>query len=142
TVTDSSGQYRISELPPGIYEITYSLLGFATVRREGVEVTGSGVIAINIEMRVGNVSETLTVTGETPIVDTQTTRRETVLSNATINVLPRRGGYGALLAALPAMQTSGTDQIFSAQTTPQMTMFTTHGGRANEGRVMVDGQIG
>src|SRR4029450_768469 len=49
-VTDSSGQYRISELPPGIYEITYSLLGFATVRREGVGVTGSGVIAIKIEM--------------------------------------------------------------------------------------------
>jgi Carboxypeptidase regulatory-like domain len=139
TVTDSSGQYRITELPPGIYEITYSLLGFATVRREGVEVTGSGVIAINIEMRVGNVSETLTVTGETPIVDTQTTRRETVLSNATINVLPVSRGYGALLAAIPAMMTSGTDQVFSAQTTPQMTMFTTHGGRANEGRVMVDG---
>jgi hypothetical protein len=139
TVTDNTGQYRITELPPGVYEITYSLVGFATVRREGVEVTGSGVIAINVEMRVGNVTETLTVTGETPIVDTQTTRHETVLSNATINVLPVSRGYGALLAAIPAMQTSGTDQIFSAQTTPQMTMFTTHGGRANEGRVMVDG---
>src|SRR5262245_28308301 len=42
-VTDATGQYRITELPPGIYEITYSLLGFATVRREGVEVAGSGV---------------------------------------------------------------------------------------------------
>jgi Carboxypeptidase regulatory-like domain len=139
TVTDSTGQYRITELPPGIYEIVYSLVGFATVRREGVEVAGSGVIAINVEMRVGNVLETLTVTGETPIVDTQSTRRETVLSNATINQLPVSRGYGALLATIPAMMTSGTDQIFSAQTTPQMTMFTTHGGRANEGRVMIDG---
>jgi hypothetical protein len=139
TVTDATGQYRITELPPGSYEITYTLNGFATVRREGVEVTGSGVIPINIEMHIGNVSETLTVTGETPIVDTQTTRHETVLSNAVINVLPVSRGYGALLAVIPAMMTSGTDQIFSAQTTPQMTMFTTHGGRANEGRVMIDG---
>src|SRR5262249_3166722 len=52
TVTDNTGQYRITELPPGIYEITYSLLGFATVRREGVEVAGSRVIAINVEMHV------------------------------------------------------------------------------------------
>jgi hypothetical protein len=138
-VTDDTGQYRITELPPGIYEITYTLNGFTTVRREGVEVTGSGVIAINVEMRIGNVTETLTVTGETPIVDTQTTRRELVLSNAVINVLPATRGYGALLTAIPALMTSGTGQVFSSQTTPQMTMFTAHGGRANEGRVMVDG---
>jgi Carboxypeptidase regulatory-like domain len=138
-VTDDSGQYRITDLPPGIYEITYTLNGFTTVRREGVEVTGSGVIAINIEMRVGNVTETLTVTGETPIVDAQTTRRELVLSNEVINVLPATRGYGAILTAIPALMTSGTGQIFSSQTTPQMTFFTTHGGRASEGRIMVDG---
>jgi hypothetical protein len=138
-VTDDTGQYRISELPPGIYQITYTLVGFATVRREGVEVAGSGVIPINIELRVGNVAETVTVTGETPIVDTQTTRHETVLSKEIINVLPASRGYGALLTAIPSLMTSGTDQVFSAQTTPQMTMFTTHGGRANEGRIMVDG---
>ena len=138
-VTDDTGQYRITELPPGIYQITCTLAGFATVRRERVEVAGSGVIPINMELRVGNVSETVTVTGETPIVDTQTTRRETVLSNDVINVLPASRGYGALLTAIPALMTSGTDQVFSAQTTPQMTMFTTHGGRANEGRITIDG---
>jgi hypothetical protein len=138
-VTDDTGQYRITELPPGTYGITYTLMGFTTVRREGVEVSGSGVITISTDMQVGSVVETLTVTGETPIVDTQTTRRETVLSNAVINVLPVSRGYGALLTAIPALMTSGTDQVFSAQTTPQMTMFTTHGGRANEGRIMVDG---
>src|SRR5262245_6899029 len=68
-VTDATGQYRITELPPGPYEVTYTINGFATVRRGGVEVAGSGVIVVNVEMRIGNVSETLTVTGETPIVD-------------------------------------------------------------------------
>src|SRR6185503_8346859 len=61
-VTDGSGQYRITELPPGTYTLTVSLSGFSTVKREGVEVTGSGVIPINIAMRVGAVAETITVT--------------------------------------------------------------------------------
>src|SRR5262249_4197371 len=103
------------------------------------ELSGSGVFTVGVDMRVGDIAETVTVRGETPIVDTQTTRHETVLSNAVINLLPASRGYGALLAAIPSLMTSGTDQIFSAQTTPQMTLFTTHGGRANEGRVMIDG---
>src|SRR5579884_1148560 len=78
-VTDGSGQYRITELPPGTYTLTFTLAGFGTVKREGVEVTGSGVIPINVEMRVGAISETITVTGETPVVDTQSTRRQAVL---------------------------------------------------------------
>ena len=61
-VTDGTGQYRFTDLPPGGYVITFKLAGFGTVRREGVELTGSGVIAINIEMRVGTISETVTVT--------------------------------------------------------------------------------
>src|SRR3984893_18470297 len=74
-VTDGSGQYRITELPPGTYTLTAALSGFSSVKREGVEVTGAGVIPINIQMRVGTVTETITVTGETPVVDTQSARR-------------------------------------------------------------------
>ena len=87
-VTDSSGQYRITELPPGRYQIIFALTGFTAVRRQGVDVRGSGVIPINAELRVGALEETITVTGETPLVDTQTTRRETVLTTETIQTLP------------------------------------------------------
>src|SRR5262245_23038422 len=62
-VTDGSGQYRIVDLKPGTYTVTFTLSGFATVKREDVEVTGAGVTTINAEMRVGAVSETVTVTG-------------------------------------------------------------------------------
>src|SRR4029434_8742608 len=68
-VTDGTGQYRLPELPPGPYTMTFSLPGCATVRREGIELTGVAVTAINIDMRVGGLQETTTVTGETPIVD-------------------------------------------------------------------------
>src|SRR6187399_3597401 len=47
-VTDSTGQYRITELPPGTYAVTFSLSGFTTLRRDPVTVSGSGVIPINV----------------------------------------------------------------------------------------------
>ncbi len=137
-VTDNSGQYRITELPPGTYTLTFTLTGFSTVRREGIAVSGSGVITINADLRVGAVAETVTVTGETPVVDTQSARRQAVLSNDVINSLPATRSYGALLTAIPGLQVDNTANR-GAQTTPFMTMFTANGGRANEGRMMIDG---
>ncbi len=116
--------------------MTFTLTGFTTVKREGVEVTGSGVIPINIAMRVGAVAETVTVTGETPVVDTQSARRQSVLSNDVIGTLPATRTYGALLSALPGLQVQG---VGPAAITPFMAMFTANGGRANEGRMMIDG---
>jgi len=54
-VTDGTGQYRLTDLLPGAYVVTFSLSGFATVKREGIEVSGSGVITLNIDLRVGSV---------------------------------------------------------------------------------------
>ena len=70
-VTDGNGRYRIENLFPGDYTVTFSLAGFATVRREGLLVSGTTVIAVDADMKVGGVQETITVTGETPIVDVQ-----------------------------------------------------------------------
>jgi Carboxypeptidase regulatory-like domain/TonB-dependent Receptor Plug Domain len=136
-VTDDTGQYRITELPPGNYTLTFTLSGFATVKREGIEVSGSGVIPISIEMRIGNLSETITVSGETPVVDTQSARRQSVLSSDIINTLPATRTYGALLTAIPGVQVGVGNG--SAMTTPNMSFFTANGGRANEGRMMIDG---
>src|SRR3990172_248454 len=68
-VTDGAGQYRIIDLNPATYSLTVTLPGFATVKRDGIELAGSGTITIPIEMRVGTLEETITVTGETPVVD-------------------------------------------------------------------------
>ena len=67
-VTDGNGQYRIVDLRPGTYDVTFTLTGFSTVKREDVAVSGSGVITINADLRVGALEETLTVTGTSPIV--------------------------------------------------------------------------
>src|SRR5919197_796191 len=66
-VTDGTGQYRIENLRPGVYSVTFTLPGFATSRREGIELTGTFVATINGDMRVGALEETITVSGETPI---------------------------------------------------------------------------
>jgi hypothetical protein len=135
TSTDGSGQYRIEALPPGSYTVTFTLPGFTTVNREAVQVSGAGVITIGVDMRVGGVQESITVTGETPVVDVQSTRRQQVLDNELVNALPSSRGYGALLNAVPAIQGG----YMTAQVTPAMTFFTTHGGRPNEGKVQIDG---
>ena len=79
-VTDGSGQYRIVDLLPGTYTVAFTLPGFSTVRREGVEVTGSFAATINADLKLGTLEETITVTGETPTVDVQNSLRQTVLS--------------------------------------------------------------
>ena len=136
-VTDGTGQYRIVELPPGPYEITFTATGFNVVKRQDVEVTGSGAVLINIEMRAGSVAETIIVAGTTPAVDTQSANRQSVLSTEIINSVPATRSYGALLIGIPGLQV-GLGNM-SRQTAPFMTTFTANGGRANEGRMMIDG---
>src|SRR5690349_24450188 len=65
-VTDGTGQYKIVDLRPGTYTVTFALPGFSTVKREGVELSGAFTATVNADLRVGAVEETLTVTGETP----------------------------------------------------------------------------
>src|SRR5688572_25119872 len=69
TTTDGAGRYRIEDLRPGTYSVTFTLPGFATVKRDGLIVSGTGVITVDSDLRVGGVQETVTVTGETPVVD-------------------------------------------------------------------------
>jgi hypothetical protein len=134
-VSDGNGQYQILNLPPGAYTVTFSLQGFTTLVREGVELTGGGVTAINAELRVGAVAESITVTGETPVVDIQSSRQQTVLGGEIVRALPASRGYGNYLATLPAIQATGFNNGVATNTN----FFTARGGRANEGVVQIDG---
>src|SRR5204862_5630662 len=87
-VTDGTGQYRIVDLRPGTYTVTFGLTGFSTVKRDGIELSGSFVATVNADMKVGAVEETITVSGATPIVDVQSVRRQTTLSNETLTTVP------------------------------------------------------
>jgi hypothetical protein len=140
-ISDGTGQYRVTDLPPGSYVLTFSLPGFTTVKREGLAVSGSGVITANADLRVGAVAETVTVTAASPVVDTQSVRREVVLNAETLSTLPATRGYGSALAAVPALNIGGVAGAgaTTAPTTPSMMFFTAHGGASGEGRVMTNG---
>src|SRR6185369_2667284 len=70
-ITDGSGQFRIVDLRPGTYAVTFTLPGFNTFKRDGIELTGALTATVNADMKVGALEETVTVTGETPIIDVQ-----------------------------------------------------------------------
>ena len=139
-VTDGTGQYRLINLPPGSYTLTMTLQGFTTVRREGLELTAAAVTTIDIVMRLGSVEETITVTGATPIVDVQSANRGVTLTSDVVNQLPSTRGYNALVQLIPSITSSTSNQV---QITPTIQFFSSHGGRTNEGRVLLDGlQVG
>jgi hypothetical protein len=135
TTTDSTGQYRITELPPGTYKVTFSLSGFATVVREGLELSGGGVMTVGADMRVGALEESITVTGESPVVDVQTARQQTVIDGDIVRALPASRSYGNYIAAIPAIQ--GTAAGGGASTINNF--FSVRGGRSTEGAIQLDG---
>jgi len=137
SVTDGTGQFRLEALPPGVYTVTYTLPGFATVQREGVELQSGVIVTVNAELRVGGVQETITVTGETPVVDVQSsTRVQRVIDDEVVAALPASRGYGNLLATVAGIQATGAANSGS---NPVMNFFTSRGGRSNEGTVQIDG---
>src|SRR5215204_1455922 len=104
-VTDGTGQYRIIDLRPGTYTVTFTLPGFNALKRDGITLSGTQVANLSVELRVGAVEETVTVSGTAPLVDVRSTQRETTLSNDTIRALPNVRSYSALLTTVPGVQT-------------------------------------
>ncbi|HEV8317571.1 MAG TPA: carboxypeptidase-like regulatory domain-containing protein [Vicinamibacterales bacterium] len=87
-ITDGEGRYNVVDLRPGSYTVTFTLPGFTTVRREGIALTAGFTATVNAEMRVGALEETITVTGASPLVDTQNTRQQVVVSREVLTALP------------------------------------------------------
>jgi hypothetical protein len=134
-VTDGAGQYRIPSLNPGTYSLTFRLSGFNVVRREGIELSGTATLTIPIDMNVGTLQETVTVTGETPVVDVQNTQRQTVLNADVVSAIPGNRSVGTLLNAVPGLVVN--DGALAAS--PTMTFFAARGGPINEGRMAING---
>ena len=87
-VTDGEGRYNIVDLRPGTYTVTFTLPGFSTFKRDGIELTTGFTATVNADMQVGSLEETITVTGAAPLVDTQNVRQQTVISADLLDALP------------------------------------------------------
>src|SRR5918999_104912 len=86
-VTDGEGQYKVIDLRPGTYAVMFSLPGFSSVKREGIELTAAFTATVNADLRVGAVEETVTVSGSSPLVDVQNVRQQQVISDELLEAL-------------------------------------------------------
>ena len=100
-VSDGSGQYRILDLRPGTYILTFSLTGFSTVKREGLVLPADFVSTVNADLKVGALQETVTVTGESPIVDVQSTTKRRTLDLDLLQAIPTARGYASIMSLIP-----------------------------------------
>jgi len=142
-VTDSTGQYKIENLRPCTYTVTFTLSGFNTVKREGVVLEGSFVAAVNADLSLGNVSETVTVTGETPIVNVQSSQKQRVFSQEVIEAIPAGRSHINEIVLIPGIQAAqpgrGGLQDVGGTNNLQNTTFSIHGSRTFDTRLQFDG---
>jgi hypothetical protein len=138
-VTDGNGGYRLVDLRPGAYSLTFSLEGFSTVKRDGVALPSDFTMTINTEMKVGALEETLTVTGAAPTVDVQSTTKSQVLNREALDAIPTGRtiqGMGQLITgvSLNAPDVGGSRAM-------QQTYMSAHGAGSSQTTVQVDGLL-
>jgi hypothetical protein len=100
-VTDDAGRYNVIQLRPGIYSVTFTLPGFSTVRRDGIELTADFTAPVDGEMRIGAIEETITVAAETPVVDVQSITSRTVMTRDVLDAIPSGRNIQAVGIMIP-----------------------------------------
>jgi Carboxypeptidase regulatory-like domain len=138
-ITDSQGAYKIVDLRPGTYVVTFTLTGFQTFRRENVELPAEFTSTINADLKVGAIEESVTVSAQSPIVDVTTAVHTQVLSREAIDSIPTGRtiqGMGQLIVgvSLSLPDTGGARAM-------QQTYMSTHGMTTSNTTVMVDGMM-
>ena len=137
--TDAEGNYRVPAVPPGTYRLVFELPGFTTFIREGV-VVGLGFNAdIDAELRVATLEETVTVTGESPVVDVASTEISTSFSAEKLANLPGARDFWAILANSPAVEVQRIDVGGSRAGT--QTGYAAYDNKSTQHRPMVEGMI-
>ena len=136
-VTDGQGQYKIVELRPGQYTVTFTLPGFASVKREGIELTTGFTAGADAVMRVGSLEETVTVSGASPIVDVQNVRTQKVFSQEVLDTLPTAKGLPGLAAL--TLGAVGNLRDVGGNQGEAPTAFAVHGGRSFDQKIKFDG---
>ena len=136
-ITDAAGRFRIEDLRPGTYSVRFTYKGWRPYRVDGVDVSGSLSATVNARLEMEALSVEVTVEALVPVIDARAATREVSLSGETLRSIPTARSYNAILPLMPGVVTNVNDVITGAATAS----FPIHGGRANEGRLSVDGLI-
>ncbi len=142
-ITDEAGQYRIVDLRPGTYTVTFSLTGFSSIRREGIQLTAGFTANVVAELRVGELAETITVSGASPLVDVQNVNQQRVMTREVLDAIPTGKQFTALAQLVPGVNVSGSNgqvnQDVGGITGMSFALATIHGGKEDDQTVRING---
>jgi outer membrane receptor protein involved in Fe transport len=138
-VTNEAGEYRFPAVAPGVYKLVYELAGFGTVNREGVQVGLGFTATVNTELGVATLQETVTVSGESPVVDVSTTTTASNFGEERLSALPNARDFWTVLAAAPAIVVTRIDVGGSAAGT--QTGYAVYDTKEDQHRPMVEGIV-
>ena len=136
-ITDAQGQYKIVDLRPGTYTVSFTLPGFATVKREGIELPATFVATVNTDLRVGALEETVTVSGASPVVDMQNVIKRQVVAKDTIDAMPTSKNWSTIGVMTIGVSSNQNDVGGSAG--EHQNQLKAHGGSFNDRIVQLDG---
>jgi hypothetical protein len=137
-ITDDQGLYRVVSLRPGVYSVTFSLTGFGTVKREGVELTAAFTASINAELKPGALEETITVTGASPLVDVQNTVQQRAVTAQIIETLPAGRQFQGFAVLVPGVTRTGAQDV-GGSSGDNFSSLAIHGSRAGDMPLIFDG---
>jgi len=135
--TDEQGRYSIVDLRPGQYKVTFTLQGFSTLVRDGIDLPANFTATVNGELKIGALEESVTVTGDTPLVDVQSGQRTAVLKRDLIDAVPTGRTY-AQLGVLAVGVKPSTQAVGGARTATQQRLLA-HGQLPKDNTVAIDG---
>ena len=139
TVTDERGQYRLPELRPGAYTLTFSLAGFSTLKRDGLELRTNFTAQIDVELTVSALQETITVSGATPLVDVQSATQQRTVTREVLDTVPTAKSVLGIAALIPAVVEPPNAQDVGGSKGERSVRITVHGGKTYDSRLLQDG---
>jgi carboxypeptidase family protein len=135
--TDGQGQYKIVDLRPGVYIVTFTLPGFSSVKRDGLELPSNFTATVNADMKVGALEETVNVSGQSPVVDVQTAVQQVVMTRQVLDAVPTGRSIPSLGAMLPGARLALPD--VGGMSGMQNRDLTVHGSDGRDTTFQVDG---
>lgn len=141
TVTDEQGAYRITELRPGVYTVVFSLPGFAVLRREGIELRPGFTAALNVTLEVGALQESVTVSGETPLVDTASVTQQRSIRRDLLTALPTAQSMLGIASLLPSVVQPPNAQDVGGSMGERSVRISVHGTKTSDARLRLEGML-
>lgn len=139
TVTDGQGQYRIVELRPGTYTMTFSLPGFSMVVRQGLVLTANFTATVNVELQIGALEETVTVAGGSPLVDVSNVTQQKVVTQELLHAVPTAKTMIALASLMPAATSAPSAQDVGGSRGEATSRISIHGTKPTAATLLIDG---